>query len=191
MMEEDVIEPITASLWVSNLVIAKMRGGELCLCVDLIDLNKAIIPDKFSLPTANELTSHFYGSTIFSKIDLLNGCLQVSLIPASRDLIAFISCVGVFRYKHVEFGLLSAPSCFQKIMSLILAGIPGVSIYFNNIVVHTPSTMLHNAHLQQLFKQFKHHRVTLNAEKCTLASGRLSSWVSGSPKRASHDHIPH
>lgn len=100
--------------------------------------------------------------------------------------------MGVFRYKCMEFVLSSAPGCFQKIMSLILhvAGIPGVPIYLNNVVVHTPSTMLHNARLQQLFKQFKHHRVTLNAEKSTLGSRRLSSFVSGSPKRASPNHIP-
>ena len=47
-------ETVDASPWVSNLVIAKKKGGGLCLCVDLTD----------PLPTAEELTSHFHGSTV-------------------------------------------------------------------------------------------------------------------------------
>lgn len=99
------IEPVNASPWVSNLVVARKRGGGLRLCVDLTDVNKAIIPDKYPLPTAEELTSHFHGSTVFSKMDLRHGYLQVPLAPTSRDLTAFVTHVGVFRYKRVAFGL--------------------------------------------------------------------------------------
>ncbi len=166
LVEADVIEPVDASPWVSNLVIAKKKGGGLRLCVDLTDVNKAIIPDKYPLPTAEELTSHFHGSTVFSKMDLRNGYLQVPLAPASMDLTAFVTHVGVFRFKRMAFGLSSAPSCFQKIMSLILAGIQGVSIYLDDVVVHAPSAALHDDRLEQVFQRFEQHGVTLNSEKC-------------------------
>ncbi|KAL2077907.1 hypothetical protein ACEWY4_025592 [Coilia grayii] len=135
LLDEDVIEPINASPWVSNLVITEKKGGALRLCVDLTDVNKAVIPDKYPLPTAEELTSHFHGSTIFSKMDLRHGYLQVALAPASMDLTAFVTHMGVFRYKHMPFGLSSAPSCFQKIMSLILADIQGVSIFLDDVLL--------------------------------------------------------
>ncbi len=123
----------------------------------LTDVNKAIIPDKYPLPTAEELTSHFHGSTVFSKMDLRNGYLQVPLAPASMDLTAFVTHVGVFRFKRMAFGLSSAPSCFQKIMSLILAGIQGVSIYLDDVVVHAPSAALHDDRLEQVFQRFEQH----------------------------------
>ena len=69
LVEADVIEPVDASWWVSNLVIAKRKGGGLRICVNLTDVNKAIIPDKYPPPTAEELTRHFHGSTVFSKMD--------------------------------------------------------------------------------------------------------------------------
>lgn len=84
-------------------------------------------------------------------MDLRNSYLQVPLAPASMDLTAFVTHVGVFRFKRLAFGLSSAPSCFQKIMSLILAGIQGVSIYLDDVVVHAPSTSLHDACLEQVF----------------------------------------
>ncbi|KAJ8356497.1 hypothetical protein SKAU_G00192910 [Synaphobranchus kaupii] len=70
----------------------------------------------------------------------------------------------------MAFGLSSAPSCFQKIMSLILAGIQGVSIYLDDVVVHAPSTTLHDARLEQVFQRFRQHNVTLNVEKCVFGA---------------------
>jgi len=99
-------------------------------------VNKAVIPNKFPLPNLEELTAQFYGSTMFSKIDLRQGYLQVPLHPSSRNLTAFITHVGVFLYTCMPFGLSSTPSCFQKIMVSVLAGIPGVAIYLDDVVVH-------------------------------------------------------
>ncbi|KAL1279512.1 hypothetical protein QQF64_026185 [Cirrhinus molitorella] len=40
-------------------------------CVDLRAVNKAVIPDRFPLPTSEELIAQFHGSTVFSKLDLV------------------------------------------------------------------------------------------------------------------------
>ena len=129
LLEEGIIEPINAAPWISNLVVAQKKSGGLRVCVDLRQVNKAVIPDKYPLPTAEELTSLFHGSTVFTKLDLRQGYLQVPLHPASRDLTAFVTHAGVFRYTRIPFGLSSAPSCFQKVMSTILAGVPGTAVY--------------------------------------------------------------
>lgn len=77
MLDGDIIEQVNASPWISNIVVAKKKSGGLRLCVDLRAVNKAIIPDKYPLPTTEELTAQFHGSTIFSKLDLRQGYLQV------------------------------------------------------------------------------------------------------------------
>jgi len=93
-------------------------------------------------------------------MDLRNGYLQVPLAPASKDFTAFIMHVELFRFTRMAFGLSSAPSCFQKIMSLMMAGIQGVSIYLDDVAVHAPSTTLHDACLEQLFQCLEQHGVT-------------------------------
>ncbi|KAJ8365040.1 hypothetical protein SKAU_G00138710 [Synaphobranchus kaupii] len=145
LLEKGIIEPINAAPWISNLVVAKKKTGGLRICVELRQVNKAVIPDKYPLPTAEELTTVFHGSTVFSKLDLPQGYLQVPLHPASRDLTAFVTHAGVFRYTRMPFGLSSAPSCFQKVMSTILAGVPGVAMYLDDIVVHGPDRPTHDA----------------------------------------------
>ena len=103
--------------------------------MDLRALNKAIILDKYPLSTTEELTAQLHGSTIFSKLDLHQGYLQVPLHPDSRNLTDLITHKGFFRYKCMAFGLSSTPSYFQNVMTSVLAGIPGVAIYLNDTVV--------------------------------------------------------
>ena len=169
LLEAGIIEPVDASPWVSNLVVAKKKSGALRVCVDLRAVNKAVVPDQYPLPTSEELTAQFYGSTVFSKLDLRQGYLQVPLHPSSRNLTAFVTHVGVFRYTRMPFGLCSAPSCFQKVMVSVLAGIPGVAIYLDDIVVHGPTTNVHDERLNRVFAALAKHTLTLNTEKCVLA----------------------
>lgn len=63
---QELLESGITELWISNLVVAKKKSGGLYVCVDLQAVNKAIIPDMFPLPTAEEQTTQFHGSTIFS-----------------------------------------------------------------------------------------------------------------------------
>ena len=169
LLEEGIIEPINAAPWISNLTIAHKKSGGLRICVDLRRVNDAVIPDKYPLPTAEELTTLFHGSVVFSKLDLRQGYLQVPLHPASRDLTAFVTHAGVFRYTRMPFGLNSAPSCFQKVMSTILAGVPGTAVYLDDIVVHGPDQATHDARLRRVFGALTTHHLTLNTEKCIFS----------------------
>ena len=173
LLEIGIIESVNASPWISNLVIAKKKSGGLRVCEDLRAVNKAVVPDKYPLPTAEELTSQFYGSKIFSKLDLRQGYLQVPLHPDSRNLTAFVTHAGVFRYTRVPFGLCSAPSCFQKIMSTIFAGIPGVVIFLDDIVVHGSTPAIHDQRLTQVLDTLASHALTLNGEKCIFSASEV------------------
>ncbi len=132
--------------------------------MDLRSVNKAVIPDRYPLSSIEELTTHFHGSTIFSKLDLRQGYLQVPLHPDSRNLTAFVTHTGVFRYTRMPFGLSSAPSCFQKIMSTILAGVPGTAIYLDDVIVHAPNAVVHEQRLRATFAALSQHNLTLNGE---------------------------
>ncbi|KAJ7991418.1 hypothetical protein DPEC_G00283640 [Dallia pectoralis] len=85
LQADGIIEPIDASPWVSNLVIARKKSGGLRVCVDLRQVNKAVVPDKYPLPTTEEPTTHFYGSRVFSKLDLRQGYLQIPLHPGKSE----------------------------------------------------------------------------------------------------------
>ena len=65
--EQDIIETIDSSPWISNLVVARRKTGEIRLCVDLRAVSKAIIPDKYPLPSQEELMTEV--STVVEQIN--------------------------------------------------------------------------------------------------------------------------
>ena len=65
-------------------------SGLLRLCIYLRQLIKAIVPEKYPLPTVEELAAEFHGSTIFSSLDLRQGYLQVPLKEYSQTLRPFL-----------------------------------------------------------------------------------------------------
>ena len=64
LQDEEIIEPVDASSWISNLVV------EIRLCVNLKAVNKAIIPDKHPLPTIDELSVECHDSMYFTKLEV-------------------------------------------------------------------------------------------------------------------------
>ncbi|KAJ8353420.1 hypothetical protein SKAU_G00209870 [Synaphobranchus kaupii] len=138
LLQNGLIEPVNASPWISNLVIAKKKSEGLRVCVDLRAVNKAVIPNKYPLPTVEELTTQFYGATTFSKLDLRQGYLQVPLHPTAAT----------------SPPLSATPEC-----------IPGVVIYLDDIVVHGPTPALHDEHLHQVLSVLAKHNLTPNEEK--------------------------
>lgn len=59
LLNAGIIERVDALPWVSNLVVARKKTGGLRPCVDLRQVNKAVIPDKYPRPTVEKLSAKF------------------------------------------------------------------------------------------------------------------------------------
>ena len=165
MVKTGVLESIDASDWVSNMVIARKSDGAIRICADLTNVNKAIIPDRYPLPTIDELSQFFAGSAFFSKIDLKWGYLQVRLHETAQQLTAMITPFGLFKWKRLPFGLCSAPSNFQKIVAQIIDGIPGVKNLLDDIIVSGHTQQQHDDRLECVLKRLSDHNVIINDKK--------------------------
>ena len=161
-----IIERVEASPWVSNVVIARKKSGEIRLCVDLRQANKAVVPDKFPIPTIEELAAQFHGSKLFTKLDMKQGYSQVELTEDVRHISAFITHEGLFQYRRVPFGLSSAGCMFQKAVTTILQGVQGCANIIDDIIVHAPTKELHDRRVNEVLSRLEAHGVTLNAHKC-------------------------
>ena len=64
LQAQGIIEPIDSCPWISNLVVVRKKTGSIRLCVDLRKANKAVISDKYRLPTVDELASQFHSSKV-------------------------------------------------------------------------------------------------------------------------------
>ncbi len=174
LVKQDVIEPVDASEWVSSIVVTIKKDGGIRLCVDLREPNKAVVVDSFPLPHMEEMFVNLCGATVFSTLDLQSAYHQVTLHEDSRNLTAFITHDGLFRYKRVPYGLASAPSCFQRMMSEILKGQSGEHCYLDDIMVAGASLKEHDENLQAVLQRINEAGLKLNMTKCHFRKTALS-----------------
>ncbi len=91
--------------------------------------------DSSPLPQMEEIFANLCGATVFSTLDIQSAYHQITLQEDSRNLTAFIRNYGLFSFRRVPYGLVSAPSCFQRMMSEILKGQSGAHCYLDDIMV--------------------------------------------------------
>ena len=155
-------------MWVSPVVVAPKPSGDIRLCVDMWRANEAIIRERLPIPTIDEVLESLNGSGVFSKLDLRWGFHQIELDPESRDITAFATHDGIFRYKRLSFGVNAAPEKYQHIITQSMAGLQGVANIADDLIIHGRDTEEHDRNLHSVLQRLSEKQLTLNAEKCTF-----------------------
>ena len=89
LIEANIIFPIKHSSWVANLVPVRKKSGEIRLCVDFRDLNRASLKDHHPLPSMEQILSKVTSSERFSFLDGFLGYNQVLLQEVDRQKTTF------------------------------------------------------------------------------------------------------
>ena len=128
----------------------KQDSGDLRLCVDLREANKAVKRTLFPIPTLEDVSDKIVseGAVLFSKIDLKKGYHQLELDNDSRDITTFRTPKGIYRYKRLVFGLSSAFELFQLQISKLFRDQTGVMNISDDILVFGNS--------KTMMKSFRH-----------------------------------
>ena len=72
----------------------------------------------------------------------------------------------------MPFGLVSAPSTFQRLMDEVLDGIQEHTLaYLDDIIIHSENWEDHLAHLEEVFSRLRKAELTIKEKNCTFASG--------------------
>ena len=113
----------------------------------------------------DDLIADLNGSTVFSKLDLLNAYHQLKLWKSSRHITTFATHAGLFRYERLLFGVNAASELFQKAISDLLRGIPGVKNLSNDIIIYGRDKISHYSSLRSTLERLQNAGAKLNKEK--------------------------
>ena len=132
----DVIERVEGPTpWISPIVVGPKKSGEVRICVDMGEANKAVKREKHLMPTIDDLIANLNGATHLSTRDLSSGYHQLELAPESRFVTTFSTHVGLRRYKRLPFGINAASEIFQESIKELLTGLPGYKNISDDIIV--------------------------------------------------------
>ena len=91
--------------WVSHLVIATKESGDLHLCLDPKQLNKALKRERYPLPRIEDVLPDLSRAKVFTKVDARNGYWHMQLDDESSTLTTFDTPFRQYRWKHLPFGI--------------------------------------------------------------------------------------
>ena len=194
MERDEVITPVDEPTdWVSSLVVVMKKNGQLRVCLDPRDLNRAIKREHYQLPSRAEITAQFAGAKYFSKLDASSGFWQIQLDDESSKLCTFITPYGRYKFLRLPFGICSAPEVYHKIVHQMFQHIPGVNTMMDDVIVWGSTQKEHDDRLKQVLSTARQHNLKLNKDKCEFSVKKLTfigdvisdQGVSPDPKKVS------
>ena len=122
MLEKAIIREST-SPWSSPIILVKKKDGEMRFCVNYRKLNSVTVGHAHPLPRVDDILDSLGNSQYFSTIDLKSAYWQISVNERDPHKTAFVTQRGLFEFNRMPFGLVNAPTTFQRAMDLVLSGL--------------------------------------------------------------------
>ena len=169
MCDKGIIRKVTEPTeWCAPISTPVKKDGSVRICVDLRQLNKALMRERYPLPTVDDIRSRLTGSTCFTKLDASKGYWQIPLSEESQKLTTFITSQGRFCFTRMPFGICVASEIFQRVMTEMLEGIDGVECSQDDVLVHGKGDEGHDLTLQATLDRVKDSGLKLNKKKCVF-----------------------
>lgn len=169
LTKKNVITPVTEPTeWVSQAVVTKKANGSVRLCIDPQDLNKAVMRERYILPTLEDTLHELSQSKLFSKFDLSSGYHHVILDYASSKLTTFQTCYGRYRWLRMPFGLSAAAEIFQRKLRDAIMGLEGIVCVADDIIIHGKTDDEHDRNVKAFFERCREQGIKLNKAKSSF-----------------------
>lgn len=161
---EGILTKVDYSDWATPIVPV-CKGTKIRLCGDFkITLNPNLEIDDHPLPTIDELFASMAGGQRFSKIDLSQAYLQLEVRPEHRHLLTLNTHKGLYQCNRLMYGVASAPAIWQREMEKILQGIPGVTVFLDDIKITGETDEIHITRLEQVLERLAKLNIRINVK---------------------------
>jgi len=174
MQNRGIIEPANGP-WAAPIVLVKKKDGSWRLCVDYRRLNSLTKKDAYPLPRIDDTLDALSGACWFSTLDLASGYWQVEMDQSDKEKTAFSTPFGLFQFNVMPFGLCNAPSTFQRLMEMVLAGLHWSTclVYIDDIIIFSCNFNQHLERLEEVLQRLQSAGLKLKPSKCHLLQTRV------------------
>ena len=174
LLADGVIEE-SCSPWAAPVVLVKKKNGKWRFCVDYRRLNSVTVKDCHPLPRVDDTLDALAGSVWFSTLDFSNGFWQLEVAEEDREKTAFTTGQGLYQWRSMPMGLSNSPATYQRMMELVLRGLPWniCMVYLDDVLLYSDTFERHLSSLREVFSRIKAAGLKLNPSKCHLARNHV------------------
>ena len=151
--------------WVNSLVVETKPNGDLRVCLDPSDLNKAIVREYHPIPVIDDIVPELKDSDLFTKLDLKDGYWHIRLTEESSFLTTFATPFGRYRYDRLPFGLCVSQDIFQFKVDETYGECEGTIGISDDITCHGKGDRQHDRRLHGAMERTRRANLCLNYEK--------------------------
>ena len=175
MCEKKIIAPVkTPTDWVSSIVVATKKSGDLRVCINPQSLNKALKRENYQLPVLEDFLPNLSEAKIFTTLDLKAGYWHVQLEESSSYLTTFSTPYGRYRFLRLPFGCNVSSEIFQRKLNEAIGDLPGILCVADDILLYgageseTDAIKDHDIKLSALLQRCQEVGIRLNQSKMKL-----------------------
>ena len=169
LIEEEIItEQVEPTPWVSSVTFPNKLNGEVRVCLDPSNLNKAIIREHHKPMTVEEIAHELAGATVYTKANALKAFLQIHLMHKASLLMTLNSHRGWLRFLWMPFGAKMSQDVFHLWRDAILKQCPRVIGIHDDMVIFGVDQEDHDANLINLLNICQKEGLILNSKKLEL-----------------------
>lgn len=169
LVENNILVPVDHSRWATPIVPIFKPDGTVRICGDYkLTINPVLEGTKCPPSKIEHLYADIKGSKYFSTINLKDAYRQMVVKESDRKYTTISTHKGLFVYTRNPFGIKFSAEEFQKIMKTSTAGIEGVGLFHDDIIVAGSSISEHNSRLHKLLNVLLDSGIRIKCKKCTF-----------------------
>lgn len=145
-LKKGFIEKCSAP-YTSPVLFVPKADGSLRLCIDYRQLNEITEKDRMPLPLIDETLARLGEASCFTKLDIRQAFHRIRMSENSRNLTAFRTRYGTYRYNVLPFGLCNGPATFQRLLNEVLWDFVDefCCVYLDDIIVFSKGDRANHA----------------------------------------------
>jgi hypothetical protein len=172
MLDNDIIEPCESE-WSSPCLLVPKKNNTFRVVQDYRRVNALSRSDCFPNKRLEDCIEKVGKARFISTFDMVKGYWAVPLTERAKDVSAFATPNGLYRYKVMAMGLKNAAATYQRLMNQVIDGLSDCESFQDDAVIGNDTFQDHLAALRDFFERVSQAGLTINLVKSEFCHAQV------------------